>query len=131
MPDSGASTHSRWTVWWHGFALIVAALGVGVVLIALAFLVLRAQATYTLESRIGQVETTCADHQLKYKAKADELDARLHFLERTLFGDVIPKVDKNSNSRGVPRMEELHFQNERELRARVERVERRLLRLED
>lgn len=123
MPDNAASIHSRWAIWWHGLALIVAALGVGAVLITMIFLILRAQTTYALESRFIQLESACRDQHAQQAAAIADMDNRLDLLERTIFGDVIPKIDKSKGAT-VPMLEELHFRNERELRQRVERLER-------
>lgn len=118
MLDNVASTHKER---WHTIALFIGGLIVGLLLIAVTFIVARIRDTYAIEARLVVLETIQQDKFTQHTTAVADFDSRLDALERTIFGDVIPNVDK---VKAPLRLEQLHFQNERELRQRVEQLER-------
>lgn len=98
-------------------------------LMAASLLAFRVRVTYALEAKVAQVESTHRELLLQCTSKQTEIAQRLDTLERVLFGDVLPKVNQPRIPPPTSRIESMMLRNEKELRARVEALERWRLRM--
>jgi len=124
MRGNDASTNKRWNTVKHTATLIGGGLSVGALLIALTFAVIRLRDTYVLETRVNQLDGTVQNVLLQRTVILADLDARLDLLERAMFGDIIPKMDRKATTQPESRLEALLLQNDKELRERIQRLER-------
>lgn len=113
--------------------IAVRVLVVALVVVTAGFIAIRLRQGYALETRVAEAERSHRDLMLKCAATQTEIAQRFDTIERVLFGDVLPKVDAATAAKPPAlRLEALMLRNERELRSRVESLERRMLkRIED
>ena len=145
MPDDNASTvktthessesittsHHSWSRR-HVVLVALASIGISAVVLTLVFVAARIQKTDMLEAKVAQLETLNNDMMLKCTGVHDDFGARLDLVEQVLFGDIKPKVDRTATGKlPVSRIEATVISNERELRRRVEALERWRLRMID
>lgn len=111
---------------------VFVALGASLIVATAIFVAFRLKETYALERQLAQVESTHRDLVLKCAATQTEITQRFDTIERVLFGDVLPKVDAATAAKPpAMRLEAMMLRNEKELRARVEALERWRLKMVD
>ena len=129
MLSSDVSTDRRRIDWaWR----IAMALLVGAILIGGTFVALKLHALYRVQLDMSAL---MADHT-KLREDLTRQDAlysdRFDSLERVLFGDVVVKLmEKEAKPvQAPPRLQQWMVNRDKDLRERLERIERRLLQIE-
>ncbi len=128
MLDNAASTrkHDPWRVWLRRASI---ALGVALLVLGGLYGALRMQALSRLSAELVQLQADIERLQQQQDTQLTIAASRLDDLERTLFGDVVAKLEKTAPS-GPNRIELWQRNRDAELRRRIEVLERRLHRLE-
>ena len=127
MPDNAVShvSYKRWVL------MGLAGVGLSTVLMWFVFVSVRVRQVYAFESKVSELQSANRELLLNCTAHTLEEAERINNLERVLFGDVVPKVEKPPAALPATRIEALMLRNERELRQRVEALERWRLKMID
>lgn len=120
MRDSAASIGK-----WRSIRIVLAGITLAVVVMVVLFIGVRMRETYAIEMKVNSLEAAERELAVTCAAVQGDIGQRLDTLERVLFGDVLPKVDRATAERPPAlRADALMLRNERDLRARVEALER-------
>jgi hypothetical protein len=121
--DSEIGKPKRRVIWWYGLCYGLLIIGA----VAVVFHI-RAARDLGLELTRLQVQVTgLADRNDLLQREAQE---RLTVIERTLFGDVVAKLDKPGGAAPQARVELWQLNRDRDLRDRLARLEQWRLRTE-
>lgn len=127
MPDSDVSIskHRYWIYFWRG----VIALMFGLYLIMGVFLLLHFRNEAKLRIEVAVLAAQIAEVRQLQDAQAKDESSRLDDIERTLWGDVVARLD-HQQSHGPNRIVLWQRNRDRELRQRILSLEQRVWRLE-
>jgi hypothetical protein len=116
--------------------IIIAVVGlmVAFVLVVGAVVVLRVRVTYDLQSQFNQHRIEHEQLTTVSAVQNRDVIARVDSLERVLFGDVVTKLMEQENKTkpiAPPvRLQQWMVNRDKDMRERLERIERRLLQIE-
>ena len=115
--------------WLHWFRRIGVAVLLATWFVTLLYASAQLLTLYRLQQEQQKLDSEMMALQAEHDAAMKEYSARLEYLERVLFGDVAPRVDKNS--RGPVALEQRLTTADKELRDRIQALERWRLRMEE
>lgn len=132
MPVSGAlisehrrSTDEPWHLW---LRRALAAIGIGLFVLVAIYAASRARMVYQLSSELLALRAEMVESQKEQQRQDRALAMRMDDLERTLFGEVIAKIEKNAKTAAtVPAWSK---NRDEELRRRLINIDLRLFQLE-
>jgi hypothetical protein len=97
------------------------------------YVVLRIHVTYKMQQELALNKAQHQAMAVEYETFKREYIQRLESIEQTLFGEVLPKQSATQSSTTAPRPSRIEVSQQnfnKEMRARLERFERRLYSLE-
>lgn len=103
---------------------IVFVLTIGLTLLTLAFIALRLRVTYVLQHQLDAYEAAQISGHMALDVQLESLTKRLDDIERVLFGDVVPSIAAKTKTTTPPRPVAQPWRTEREIRERLEALER-------
>jgi len=127
MPDNDVLTGKAWR-----FSVLFLGIVLGIVLVGGTFITLRLRETYRMQSDLVKLMSDHGTLQGEVMRLEKAYGERFDDLERVLFGDVVAKLLKEEPKpvQAPLRLQNWMMNRDKDMRERLERIERRLMKIE-